>query len=151
MFCTYIHVMCTLARAYVFVGAHVHLCIYLFMMGLWFWSSSISGCLIYCLVLFQGQDCFICKKSGHRAKDCPEKYKGGSLSLKICLKCGDSGHDMFSCYNDYSPDNLKVFFPFPSFIPKETEPVILPFFSTIWKGMENKKISCWGRQRDISG
>lgn len=125
MFCTYIHVMCTLARAYVFVGAHVHLCIYLFMMGLWFWSSSISGCLIYCMVLFQGQDCFICKKSGHRAKDCPEKYKGGSLSLKICLKCGDSGHDMFSCWNDYSPDDLKVFFPLPFFH------IVLEFFFLI--------------------
>ncbi|KAL6966745.1 hypothetical protein U1Q18_032537 [Sarracenia purpurea var. burkii] len=55
----------------------------------------------------RGQDCFICKKGGHRAKDCPEKYKGGSYNYKICLKCGASGHDMFSCKNDYSPDDLK--------------------------------------------
>uniref|UniRef100_A0A2N9HD42 CCHC-type domain-containing protein n=1 Tax=Fagus sylvatica TaxID=28930 RepID=A0A2N9HD42_FAGSY len=56
----------------------------------------------------KGQDCFICKKGGHRAKDCPEKHKGGTPSLKICLKCGDSGHEMFSCRNDYSPDDLKA-------------------------------------------
>ncbi|KAM7522906.1 hypothetical protein LguiA_012808 [Lonicera macranthoides] len=54
-----------------------------------------------------GQDCFICKKGGHRAKDCPEKYTS-SPSNKICLKCGQSGHEMFSCKNDYSPDDLKV-------------------------------------------
>ncbi|XLR37300.1 hypothetical protein HN51_024059 [Arachis hypogaea] len=54
-----------------------------------------------------GRDCYICKKGGHRAKDCPEKNLIGSQSLKICLKCGDSGHEMFSCKNDYSPDDLK--------------------------------------------
>jgi hypothetical protein len=44
-----------------------------------------------------------------RAEDCPEKHNGGSPSLKICLKCGVSGHDMFSCWNDYySPDDLMV-------------------------------------------
>jgi hypothetical protein len=78
-------------------------------------------CLLYCLVSLQGQDCFICKKGGHRAKDCPEKHKGGTPSLKICLKCGDSGHEMFSCRNDYSPDDLKVVYSSinfsPSFIP----------------------------------
>ncbi|GER31699.1 zinc knuckle family protein [Striga asiatica] len=51
----------------------------------------------------KGQDCFICKQQGHRAKDCPDKYN----SSKICLKCGDSGHEMFSCRNEYSPDDLK--------------------------------------------
>lgn len=25
----------------------------------------------------------------------------------MCLKCGDSGHDMFSCWNNYSADDLK--------------------------------------------
>ncbi|KAJ6897141.1 LOW QUALITY PROTEIN: zinc knuckle family protein [Populus alba x Populus x berolinensis] len=54
-----------------------------------------------------GQDCFICKESGHRAKDCPEKYKGTHQSSKICLKCGGSGHEMLSCMNDYSVDDLK--------------------------------------------
>ncbi|XP_028090743.1 zinc finger CCHC domain-containing protein 9-like [Camellia sinensis] len=55
----------------------------------------------------KGQDCFICRKGSHRAKDCPEKYKRGSQNSKICLKCGDSSHDMFSCKNDYSPNDLE--------------------------------------------
>ncbi|KAK3205533.1 hypothetical protein Dsin_019579 [Dipteronia sinensis] len=55
----------------------------------------------------KAQNCYICKKSGHIAKDCLEKHKSGSQNAKICLKCGDSGHDMFSCRNDYSLDDLK--------------------------------------------
>lgn len=55
----------------------------------------------------KGKDCFICKKGGHRAKDCPEKSIGGYQNAKICLKCGDSGHEMFSCKSAYSPDDLK--------------------------------------------
>ncbi|XP_020223827.1 zinc finger CCHC domain-containing protein 7 [Cajanus cajan] len=53
------------------------------------------------------QDCFICKKGGHRAKDCPEKHASTSKSICICLKCGNSGHDMFFCKSDYSLDDLK--------------------------------------------
>ncbi|XP_022135128.1 zinc finger CCHC domain-containing protein 7-like isoform X3 [Momordica charantia] len=55
----------------------------------------------------KARDCFICKKGGHRAKDCPEKNKDVSSSSKMCLKCGDSGHDMFSCQNHYPDDDLK--------------------------------------------
>ncbi|XP_050936947.1 uncharacterized protein LOC103494199 isoform X8 [Cucumis melo] len=55
----------------------------------------------------KARDCFICKKGGHRANVCPEKHKNVSSSLKICLKCGDSGHDMFSCQNHYADDDLK--------------------------------------------
>lgn len=54
----------------------------------------------------KGRDCFICKKEGHRAKDCPEK-NAGSQTLKFCLKCGENGHDMFSCRGNYCPDDLK--------------------------------------------
>ncbi|XP_058787291.1 uncharacterized protein LOC131661703 [Vicia villosa] len=54
-------------------------------------------------------NCYICKKGGHRAKDCPEKHTTARVpkSLAVCLKCGNSGHDMFSCRNDYSPNDLK--------------------------------------------
>ncbi|CAJ2651400.1 unnamed protein product [Trifolium pratense] len=57
----------------------------------------------------KAQSCYICKKGDHRAKDCPEKHTTprASKSLTVCLKCGNSGHDMFSCRNDYSPDDLK--------------------------------------------
>ncbi|EPS59973.1 hypothetical protein M569_14831, partial [Genlisea aurea] len=51
----------------------------------------------------KGRDCFFCNRQGHLAKDCPEKQRGS----KLCLKCGDFGHDFFSCRNDYSPDDLK--------------------------------------------
>ncbi|XP_072978201.1 uncharacterized protein [Typha angustifolia] len=55
----------------------------------------------------QGQDCFICKRRGHIAKDCPDKHKKISQDSRICLRCGDGGHDMASCINDYSPEDLK--------------------------------------------
>ncbi|XP_010535774.1 PREDICTED: protein AIR1 [Tarenaya hassleriana] len=55
----------------------------------------------------KAQDCYICKQSGHRAKDCPEKYKSVSKNTNICLRCGYSGHDLFSCKYEYSHDDLK--------------------------------------------
>ncbi|PIA54164.1 hypothetical protein AQUCO_00900609v1 [Aquilegia coerulea] len=55
----------------------------------------------------QGQDCFICKNRGHRAKDCPEKHQVNAQENKICLRCGDFGHLMFSCSIDYDPEDLK--------------------------------------------
>ncbi|KAE9601098.1 putative transcription factor interactor and regulator CCHC(Zn) family [Lupinus albus] len=54
-----------------------------------------------------GKNCFLCNKSGHRAKDCPEKYGNAPEVLRICLKCGNPGHDMFSCKNDYQLDDLE--------------------------------------------
>uniref|UniRef100_A0A7N0UEH8 CCHC-type domain-containing protein n=1 Tax=Kalanchoe fedtschenkoi TaxID=63787 RepID=A0A7N0UEH8_KALFE len=59
----------------------------------------------------KGRDCFICKTGGHKAKDCPERstsLNNGSSDVKICLKCGDSGHDMFSCKNNYFSEDLKA-------------------------------------------
>ncbi|KAM7255807.1 hypothetical protein ACFE04_011548 [Oxalis oulophora] len=55
----------------------------------------------------KAQDCYICKKGGHRARDCPDKYKKSTQNDRICLKCLGSGHDIFSCYYEYSTDDLK--------------------------------------------
>ncbi|THU50904.1 hypothetical protein C4D60_Mb06t25270 [Musa balbisiana] len=55
----------------------------------------------------QGQDCFVCKRRGHHAKDCPYKNKKVAQCSEICLRCGETGHVMLSCRNDYSPDDLK--------------------------------------------
>uniref|UniRef100_A0A199UCF0 CCHC-type domain-containing protein n=1 Tax=Manihot esculenta TaxID=3983 RepID=A0A199UCF0_MANES len=49
--------------------------------------------------------CTICKSKDHRLSHCPEKHKGGPSN--VCLKCGDSGHDLFSCKNNYPLDDLK--------------------------------------------
>ncbi|XP_048542303.1 zinc finger CCHC domain-containing protein 7-like [Triticum urartu] len=56
----------------------------------------------------QGQECFICKKGGHMAKDCPDKHtKNTQQYTTLCLRCGETGHDMFGCSNDYPPDDVK--------------------------------------------
>ncbi|KAK9122998.1 hypothetical protein Sjap_012600 [Stephania japonica] len=52
-------------------------------------------------------ECFKCKMKGHRRKDCPEKNQQITKSSKICLRCGNLGHDMFFCSNDYAPEDLK--------------------------------------------
>ncbi|KAJ4705479.1 Zinc finger, CCHC-type [Melia azedarach] len=39
--------------------------------------------------------------------DCAEMDQGNSFNSNICLRCGDSGHDMFSCNGDYPADDLK--------------------------------------------
>ncbi|KAJ6309392.1 hypothetical protein OIU77_015194 [Salix suchowensis] len=74
----------------------------------------------------KGRDCFICKKSGHRAKNCPDKYNITPQSSKICLKCGGSGHEMFSCllmisrkYNATSARVLAIY-------------VVLPLVLIVW-------------------
>ncbi|KAH9737758.1 zinc knuckle (CCHC-type) family protein [Citrus sinensis] len=55
----------------------------------------------------QGQDCFINKGSEHLASDCPGTDQGNNLSSNFCLRCGDSGHDLFSCEGEYHADDLK--------------------------------------------
>lgn len=47
--------------------------------------------------------CSACKSRGHIAKDCPMNNKEGA----ICLRCGETGHELFSCNIDYSTDDLK--------------------------------------------
>ncbi|KAJ6827114.1 protein AIR1 [Iris pallida] len=55
----------------------------------------------------QGQDCYICRRRGHIAKKCPDKQSLTSSVSIICLRCGDLGHDMLSCNNDYPHEDLK--------------------------------------------
>ncbi|KAF3507502.1 hypothetical protein F2Q69_00007159 [Brassica cretica] len=69
-------------------------------------SNMVLKKLLGCSLFVQGHDCYICKKSGHRAKYCPDKYKSGSKSA-VCLRCGDFGHDMILCKYEYSRDDLK--------------------------------------------
>ncbi|CAO2820242.1 unnamed protein product [Amaranthus hypochondriacus] len=47
--------------------------------------------------------CSSCKIRGHIAVDCPTKDKENI----ICLRCGESGHELFSCSAEYSTDDLK--------------------------------------------
>ncbi|KAH0725332.1 hypothetical protein KY284_001197, partial [Solanum tuberosum] len=53
--------------------------------------------------------CFICKRRGHLAKDCPNAKTQilQAQSCEFCLKCGDTGHDMFTCKDGYSSTDLE--------------------------------------------
>ena len=43
------------------------------------------------------------------AKDCPDKHmRNTQQSTTLCLRCGETGHDMFGCANDYPQDDVKV-------------------------------------------
>ncbi|CAL1403725.1 unnamed protein product [Linum trigynum] len=55
----------------------------------------------------KGGECYICKTRGHRARNCPEKHKGSFQSSRICLKCGESGHEMFTCRKSYDKEDLQ--------------------------------------------
>ncbi|KAF9664822.1 hypothetical protein SADUNF_Sadunf16G0058000 [Salix dunnii] len=61
---------------------------------------------VLCDILSQNRYCSVCKGRGHRAKHCPVRDQERS-SHGICLQCGTSGHDMFSCTTDYLPNDLK--------------------------------------------
>ncbi|KAI9153359.1 hypothetical protein LWI28_010081 [Acer negundo] len=66
----------------------------------------------------QDKPCFICGSFDHiwkycrQGKDCfvhqGRNHSGNNLSSNICLRCGDPGHDMFSCRADYPTDDLKA-------------------------------------------
>ncbi|KAF3626098.1 putative 40S ribosomal protein S11-like [Capsicum annuum] len=64
--------------------------------------------VVYSTFVEQEKTCFICEKGGYRADVCLEISHGGSKSSKICLKYGNSSHDMSSCKNDYAADDLKM-------------------------------------------
>jgi hypothetical protein len=49
------------------------------------------------------------------AKDCPDKHKRNDHQSTLCLRCGEIGHDMFGCTNDYPPDDIKVTASLPCF------------------------------------
>ncbi|KAM6577261.1 hypothetical protein CsatB_029098 [Cannabis sativa] len=53
------------------------------------------------------RNCFLCKERGHVARHCPNGSQVDNPSPIICLRCGDSGHDMFLCSNDYCPSDIK--------------------------------------------
>ncbi|XVE96205.1 hypothetical protein REPUB_Repub02eG0201500 [Reevesia pubescens] len=55
----------------------------------------------------QGQYSFVCRGTRNQVNDWPEKQEENNLNYVICLRCGDSGHDMFSCRSDYSLNDLK--------------------------------------------
>ncbi|KAK2647381.1 hypothetical protein Ddye_014870 [Dipteronia dyeriana] len=71
-----------------------------------------------CKVQKQDKLCFICGSFDHiwkycrQGKDCfvrqGRNHLGNNLSYNICLRCGDPGHDLFSCRVDYHADDLKA-------------------------------------------
>ncbi|KAK6232363.1 hypothetical protein SCA6_002436 [Theobroma cacao] len=88
-----------------------------------FWARSFScgedhpAAAANCTVQKRLKPCFLCVSLQHNGKhcvqgrghqaNCQEKQDENNLTYIICLRCGDSGHDMFSCGGDYSPDDLK--------------------------------------------
>jgi hypothetical protein len=53
------------------------------------------------------------------AKDCPDKHmRNTQQSTTLCLRCGETGHDMFGCANDYPPGDVKVGSFLPLFLSK---------------------------------
>ncbi|KAL2481783.1 Uncharacterized protein Adt_34749 [Abeliophyllum distichum] len=52
-------------------------------------------------------NCFICSKKGHLATKCPLNLPEKDHTSRFCLKCGNSGHDMFSCTDEYCSEDLK--------------------------------------------
>lgn len=76
------------------------------------------------VLISQRRNCFSCKGRGHFAKDCPHKSQGDNPIPDICLRCGDTGHDMFSCCNDYSPRDIEVCVIVFNLFPK----ILFPFY-----------------------
>ena len=145
MFCTYIHVMCTLARAYAFVGAHVHLCIYLFMIPIliiihiWVFDLLLGSC--------PGTRLLYLQKKWPPSKRLSWKVQGWLFKFENLFKMW-----RFRTWYVFMLEWLftwwsQGFFPLLFFHTqrKKKQSFCLFFFSTIWRGMKNKNISCWGR------
>ena len=58
--------------------------------------------------LVQKTECFECGKSGHFARNCPNKQYQPRKFTGVCLLCGRLGHDVPSCSGEYDPDDFKV-------------------------------------------
>lgn len=52
--------------------------------------------------------CDICSAKGHLVINCPNKTVELACVSTPCLKCGNTDHDMFSCTDDYDPEDLKA-------------------------------------------
>ncbi|XP_074560978.1 uncharacterized protein LOC141817210 [Curcuma longa] len=53
-----------------------------------------------------GESCYICKSTGHIAKQCPEKVLWERK--KICLLCRQRGHSLKNCPESYSTNEKKM-------------------------------------------
>ncbi|CAK9185264.1 unnamed protein product [Ilex paraguariensis] len=109
-----------------------------------------------CTLRKRKKPCYICGGFKHNAKRCkqyephiynrkgcltkvfPEKDAAKDQSLDIYLRCGDSGHNMFSCNNnEYSSDDLRVVQPKEvstrTFICVEARDAVLQFLEKLKK------------------
>lgn len=72
------------------------------------WAFQLAQLKYNNFLMSQRRNCFSCKGQGHVAKYCPYKNQGDNPIPDICLRCGDTGHDMFSCCIDYCPRDIQV-------------------------------------------
>lgn len=78
-----------------------------------YWGEKKALTIVWFYKIF---NIFLQKKGGfncnlsHLLNNSLEKDQKVDENYRICFRCGDSGHSMFSCNNDYSPDDLKVLY-----------------------------------------
>lgn len=60
------------------------------------------------ILVMQKTECFECGKSGHIAKNCPNRQYKPRRSTGLCLLCGRLGHDPSTCSREYDPEDFKV-------------------------------------------
>ncbi|CAI9783365.1 unnamed protein product [Fraxinus pennsylvanica] len=76
----------------------------------------------------QVKNCFICSNKGHLAKDCPMDQPEKD---RFCVKCGNPGHDMFSCTDEYCSEDLKAC---------ELLKIVILFFLVVFSAMFAKSL-----------